>query len=61
MLPVSPDFIEGVECLALADEGLLGAFGPPEGVRLLVVVCQIIIDCGLGIVDSGVTAASDTS
>lgn len=59
MLPVSPDFIEGVERAAFAGEDVFGALGPPEGLGLLVVLGEIVVDCGFQIVDAGITAASD--
>lgn len=59
-LPVSPDFIERVECTAFAGKDVLCDLGAPEGLRRLVVLCEIVIDRGLQIIDAGIAAAADT-
>ena len=59
MLPISPDLVERVECAALAREDVFGSLAPDEGLRLGVVLQQVVVDLVLEIVDAGVAAAAD--
>ena len=59
MLPISPDLVERVECAALAREDVFGSLAPDEGIRLVVVLQQVVVDLVLEIVDAGVAAAAD--
>ena len=59
MLPVSADFIEGVQGAPFPGEDILSRFGPGEGLWLGVVLQQVVVDGGLQVVDAGVTAAPD--
>ena len=61
MLPVSTDFIEGVQSAAFAGEDVLSGFCPDEGLRLCVVLHQVVIDRVLEVADAGVTAAADAA
>ena len=59
LLPVSPDFIEGVQRATLSSEDIVGRFGPGEGLRAGVVLEEVVVDRVLEIVDAGVAAAAD--
>ena len=59
MLPFSLDLVERIEHAALAGEDVLGAFAPDERLRLGFVLCQIVVDLALEIVDAGVASAAD--
>ena len=59
MLPISADFIEGIDRAALAGDDVFGGLAPDEGFRHFVVVCQIIMDRDLEFIDAGIAAASD--
>lgn len=59
MLPISADFIEFVQRAAFAGEDVLRRFGPDEGLRLLVVKQQVVVDRVLEIVDALVAAPAD--
>ena len=59
MLPISPDLVERIECAALAVEDVLGGFAPDEGLRLGVVLQQVVVDRVLEVVDADVAAAAD--
>ena len=59
MLPISTDFIEFVQRAAFAGEDVLRRFGPDEGLRLLVVKQQVVVDRVLEIVDALVAAPAD--
>jgi len=51
--------IEHIERAALAGEDVFGGFAPDEGLRLGVVLEQVVVDCAFEIVDAGVAAAAD--
>lgn len=57
-LPISPVLVDRVECAALAGEGVLGGFAPDEGLRLGVLVQQVVVDRVFEVVDAGVAAAA---
>lgn len=59
MLPISSDKVERVECAPLPGEDVFGGLAPDEGLRLGVVLQQVIVDCVLEVVDAGVAAAAD--
>ena len=59
LLPISPDLVERVECAAFSGDDVLGGFAPDEGLRLGVVLEQVVVDCAFEIVDAGVAAAAD--
>jgi len=59
MLPVSADFIEGVEGAPFSRENVFGGLGPGEGLWLCIVLHQVVVDGGFQVVDVGVTAAPD--
>ena len=59
MLPISPDLVERIERAALAGEDVLGALAPDEGLRLGVVLQQVVVDRALEVVDAGVASAAD--
>ena len=44
MLPVSADFIEGIERASLSGDNVVGRFRPYEWLRLGIVLQQVIID-----------------
>jgi len=56
MLPISPDLIEGIKRSAFAGDDVFGGLAPHEGLRLGVVLHEVVVDCILKIVDAGVTA-----
>jgi len=58
-LPISPDFIEGIECAALTGRDVFGGFASDEGLRLGVVLEQVVVDLAFEVVDAGVAAAPD--
>ena len=45
--------------LVVTMRDILGGLGPPEGLRLLVVLRQIVVDRGLQVIDAGIAATSD--
>ena len=47
MLPISSDKVERVECAPLPGEDVFGGLAPDEGLRLGVVLQQVIVDCVL--------------
>ena len=51
--------IELIERAALAGEDVLGGFAPDEGLRLGVVLPQVVVDHGLELIDAGVAASAD--
>jgi len=51
--------IECIQRAAFPGEDILGGFGPFEGLRLLVVVRQIVIDRSLKVIDAAIAAAPD--
>jgi hypothetical protein len=53
--------MEFVQRVAFLDEDILGGFGPFEGLLLLVVSRQIVVDRGLKVIDAGIAAAPDAS
>ena len=59
LLPISPDLVERVECATLSGEDVLGGFAPDEGLRLCVVLQQIVVDRVLEVIDAGVAAAAN--
>lgn len=59
LLPISPDLVERVECAALSGKDVLGGFAPDEGLRLCVVLQQVVVDRAFEIVDAGVAATSN--
>ena len=59
MLPISPDIIEGLHRAAFTGEDVFGGFGPDEGFRSGVVLQQVIVTCGLQIVDARVASPTD--
>ncbi len=59
MLPISPDFVEGVKRTAFAGDDVIGCLAPDKGLRLCVVQQEVFVDGGFQIVDAGVTAAAD--
>lgn len=59
MLPISPELVERIERAALAGEDVLGALAPDEGLRLDVVLQQVVVDRALEVVDAGVASAAD--
>lgn len=59
MLPISSDFIECVKRAAFAGDDVFGGLAPDEGLRLGVVLQEVVVDRALEIVDAGVTATSD--
>lgn len=61
MLPISPDLVERIECAALSGEDVFGALAPDEGLRLGVVLQQVVVDRVFEIVDAGVAAAPDVA
>lgn len=59
MLPVVSDFIESVQSAPFSGNDVLGGLGPGEGLRLGVVLHQVVVDGGLQVADAGVAAAAD--
>lgn len=59
LLPISSDMIERIERAALEGEDVLGCFNPDEGLRLGVVLRQVVVDRSLEVVDAGVVAPAD--
>jgi len=59
LLPISPDLVERIECAALAGNDVLGGLAPDEGLRLGVVLQQVVVDRAFEIVDAGVAATSN--
>lgn len=59
LLPVSADFIERVQRMALPCVNILCRFDPLEGLRLFIVLRQIVMDRSLQIIDAGEAATSD--
>ena len=59
MLPISPDFIEGIKSAALAVNDVIGGLAPDKGLRLCLVQHKVVVDGALEIVDVRVTATSD--
>lgn len=59
MLPISPDFIEGIKGAALAGDDVFGGLAPDKGLWLGVVLQKVVVDGVLEIGDAGVTAPSD--
>ena len=59
MLPVPPNFIQGVQGTALSGQNLLGGFGPGEGFRAGVVLKEVVVDGGLEVIDAGIATAAD--
>lgn len=57
LLPISPDM---VECSTLPGEDILGGFAPDQGLRLGVVLLQVVADRVLEIGDVGMAAAADS-
>ena len=49
MLPISPDIIEGFKGPAFADDDVFGALFPVEGLRLGVVLREVVVDSALEI------------
>lgn len=46
--------------MAFAGEDVFGALGPPEGLRLFVVLREIVVDRGLQLIDAEIAAAGGT-
>ena len=61
MLPVSANFIEGIQGAAFSSEDVLGGFGPYERLRLGVVEQQVVVDRLFQVIDAGVAAPADAS
>jgi hypothetical protein len=59
LLPISPDLIEGIERAAFAGDDVFGGLAPYEGLRLGVVLQEVVVDRAFEIVDAGVAATSD--
>ena len=59
LLPVSSDLVERIERATPAREDVLGGFVPDEGLRLCVVLQQIVVDRVLEFVDAGIAATAD--
>ena len=51
--------VERVESAAFAGEDVFGGFAPDEGLRLCVVLQQVVVDRAFEIVDAGVAATSN--
>ena len=59
LLPISPDFIEGIKRAAFAVYDVVGGLAPDEGLWLGVVLQEVVVDPTLEILDAGVAATSD--
>ena len=59
MLPVSPDFIERIKRAAFAGDDVVGSFAPDEGLRLGVVLQQVIVDRFFEVIDAAIAPAAD--
>jgi hypothetical protein len=59
--PISPDLVERIECAALSGEDVCGALSPVEGLRLGVVIKQVVVDRVFELVGAGVAAAPDVA
>lgn len=59
MLPVTPDFIECIKRTAFAGDDVIGALGPDEGLRLGVVLQQVIVDRLFEVIDAAIAPAAD--
>jgi hypothetical protein len=56
---VPSDFFEFVQRASFPGKDIFGGFGRGEGLRLGVVLPQVVVDRGLQIADTGVTAPAD--
>lgn len=56
MLPISSDLVERIERAALPGENVLGGLAPDEGLRLGVMLQQIVVDRAFELIDAGVAA-----
>ena len=59
MLPISPDLVESVERAAFAGKDVFGCLAPDEGLRLGVVLQEVVVNLALEVVDAVVAATSD--
>jgi len=59
LLPISPDFIEGIKRAAFAVYDFVGGLASNERFWLGVVLQGVVVDGALEIVDAGVATTSD--
>jgi len=59
MSPISFDFIEGIKRSAFAGDDVFGGLAPEKGLRLGVVLQEVVVDLVLEIIDAGIATATD--
>lgn len=59
MLPISPDLVELIESSALAGDDVFGSLAPDEGLRLGVLLHEVVVNRPFEVIDAGVAATAD--
>ncbi len=59
MLPISPDYVERIKRSAFTGDDIFGGLAPDEGLRLGVMLQEVVVDRAFEIVDAAVAATSD--